>query len=101
MKEVFVMFTYIQIIARDAQTFKGYVDYEFEKNVLSMTLVRGAKKLRHIVIPFSDITDLNVDKFYGNNRVNFIYDGKKYSFVNTGYGESQYLIKHLVHGVEA
>lgn len=101
MKEVFIMFTYIQIISKDSQTFKGYVDYEFEKDALSITLVRGMKKLHRIIIPFNDITDLNIDKFYGNNRVNFIYDGKKYSFVNTGYGESKYLIQHLVHGVEA
>jgi len=94
------MFTYIQIIGRDTDTFKGYVDYEFNKDTLSMTLVRGMRKLHRIMIPFSEITDLTIDKFYGENRVNFIYEGKKYSFVNSGYGESQYLEQHILKALQ-
>ncbi len=95
-KQVIIMFTYIQITDRDSKVFKGYVDYEFGKDKLSMTLVRGMKALRHIVIPFSEITDLTIDKFYGEGRVNFIYKAQKFSFLNTGYGESQYLQKHML-----
>lgn len=95
------MFTYIQITDRDSETFKGYIDYEFDKDRLSMTLVRGMKKLHRINIPFSEITDLNIDKFYGEDRINFVYNAKKYSLINTGYGESQYLMNHILKAVEA
>jgi len=95
------MFTYIQVTQRDSETFKGYVDYEFGKDKLSMTLVRGMKTLRHIVIPFSRITDLTIDKFYGEDRVNFIYNAQKFSFINTGYGESKYLQHHILKATKA
>ncbi|KRN99245.1 hypothetical protein [Companilactobacillus kimchiensis] len=95
------MFTYIQITSRDSDTFKGYVDYEFSKDNLSMTLVRGMKTLRRINIPISEITDLNVDNFYGEERINFIYDSKKYSFINTGYGESFYLKNRMLKAVNS
>lgn len=92
-----IMFTYIQIIDTDTEVFKGYVYYQFLDDALSMTLIRGMRKLHHIVIPFADITDLIVDKLYGEDRINFIYNGKKYSIINTGYGESKYFEDHLLN----
>ncbi|KRK51737.1 hypothetical protein FC97_GL000529 [Companilactobacillus kimchii DSM 13961 = JCM 10707] len=96
-----IMFTYIQIIDKDAHNFMGYVDYEFKNNVISMTLVRGMRKLHRINIPLSDVTDIMVEEFYGTNRISFIYNAQKYIFLNSGYGENEYLIKHLTKAVKA
>lgn len=95
------MFTYIQITSKLPETFKGYVDYEFTKDELSMTLIRGMKTLRRINIPISEITDLRIDKFYGEDRVRFFYDNKEYSIINSGYGESNYFEKHIIKAVNA
>jgi len=95
------MFTYIQIIGSGTDTFKGYVDYEFTKGTLSMTLVRGMRTLHRINIPISEISNFTTDKFYGEDRISFIYDSKKYCFINTGYGESQYLIRRMAKAVKA
>jgi len=98
---VIYMFTYIQIIGRDSSTFKGYVDYEISKDNLSMTLVRGMRTLHRIVIPLKEVTDFTIDKFYGEERLNFVYDEKKYSFINTGYGESEYLKHRMLKVINA
>lgn len=90
------MFTYVQIIGSDTETFKGYVDYRFDKDKLSMTLVRGCRLLKHIVIPFSEVTELSVENYFGTDCASFFYGGKKYSFINTGYGEADYLKRHLL-----
>lgn len=95
------MFTYIQIIGKDSDTFKGYVDYEFIKGTLSMTEIRGMKALHRISIPISEVTDFLIDDFYGEERVSFVYDNKKYCFLNTGYGESEYFKNHMVKAVNA
>jgi len=95
------MFTYIQIIGKDSIEFKGYVDYKIKKGNLSMTEVRGAKTLHRINIPIDQVTNFTVDTFYGNDRISFIYQGKQYCFVNTGYGESQYLEHRLLRVVNA
>jgi len=95
------MFTYIQIIDKDSCIFKGYVDYKITKGILSMTEVRGFKTLHHIDIPIASTTDFEIGKLYGNDRVSFIYQGRRYYFINTGYGESQYLEHHLNRAVNA
>ncbi|GEO64215.1 hypothetical protein [Companilactobacillus nantensis] len=95
------MYTYIQIIDAGGKAFKGYVVYEIKDGILSMTLVRGMKALHHIDIPFSKMIDLKIDQFYGEDRISFIYQAKKYSFIYTGYGEEQYLEHHLLKAVNA
>ncbi|MFC6175659.1 hypothetical protein ACFQAV_02360 [Companilactobacillus huachuanensis] len=95
------MYTYIQIIDKDSKVFKGYVFYNIENEQLSMTIVRGMKALHRINIPFSKIVDLQINKFYGEDRISFIYQGKKYSFLYTGYGEEQYLEQHLLKTMKA
>lgn len=95
------MFTYIQIAGDQAKNFKGYVDYEFKNNQLSLTLVRGMKALHHLIIDLNKVTDLTIDKFYGNHRIKFVYDGLMYSIINTGYGESKYIENHLVNAINA
>lgn len=90
------MFTYIQIIGSDTETFKGYVDYRFFDDSLSLTLIKGMKTLHRIIIPFDKIVDLTIDKFYGEDRISFFYDDKKFSIINTGYGESKYFVKHIL-----
>lgn len=94
------MFTYIQIINQDKHGFTGYVDYKFKNNTISMTLVRGMRKLQRINIPLSDITNIIVENFYGTNRISFDYNSQKYIFLNSGYGENEYLIKHLTEAVK-
>ena len=66
-----------------------------------MTLVGGMRKLHRINIPLSDITDIVVEEFYGTSRISFIYNTQKYIFLNSGYGENEYLIKHLTKTIKA
>lgn len=95
------MFTYIEISDKNAVTYRGYIDYEFTKDSLSITLVRGMRALHRTIIHFKDITNLQFVNFYGAPAVSFIYDSKKYTFINTGYGESRYLLKHMARIVRA
>jgi len=95
------MYTYIQIIGKDSKTFKGYVVYKMNGGQLSMTLIRGMRSLQHINIPCSEVTDLSIDKFYGEDRINFVYQEKKYSFIYTGYGEAQDLEHKLFKTLNA
>lgn len=95
------MFTYIQITSGLTETFKGYVDYRFKKDELSMTLVRGMRTLHRFNIPIGEIADLRIDKFYGEDRVRFFYDNKEFSIINSGYGESSYFKDHIVKAVKA
>lgn len=90
------MFTYIQIIDKDSEVFKGYVYFKFDEDKLSMTMNRGMKALHRITIPISKIIDLTVENFYGVDRISFFYGGKKYTFINTGYGEAKYLKDHIL-----
>jgi len=95
------MFTYIQIIGTGSDVFKGYVDYKITKDTLSMTEVRGARSLRHINIPIDQISNCEIENFYGNDRISFVYQGKEYHLINTGFGESQYLEHRLLHVINA
>lgn len=95
------MFTYIQIIDKDSNAVKAYVDYEIKNGILMMTLIRGAKTLHRINIPIAEITDFKISNFYGNDRIDFIYHSKLYTFINTGYGESRYLENRLVKMIDA
>lgn len=95
-KGMIIMFSYIEIIGNDLQhPFMGFVDYEFKHNVFSMTLVRGMRRLSHIIIPLSEVTDIKVERIYGADRISFTCDSKEYVFINTGFGENDYLIDHV------
>lgn len=100
-KKVIFMFSYIQILEKDSTFYKGYIDYEFSDNVLSITMVRGARALHRIKIPLNEITDLAISNDSGEGKVSFIYQAKKYTFFNTGYGESTYFMKHISKTVTA
>lgn len=89
------MFTYIQIFDKNSSIFKGYVDYEFSDDDLSVTMVRGAKALHRINIPLDEVTDLSINDYYGEEKVSFIYQSNKYIFFNTGYGEANYFKNHI------
>lgn len=95
------MFSYIQIIGQSTDAYKGYVDYSISKDKLSITLVRGMRKIKRIIIPISKITDINVGIFYGEDKISFIYDSKQFVFLNTGYGETQYFKDHFLRAVNA
>lgn len=94
-KKVIIMFTYIQIFSNDTVDFKGYAYYEFIQNNLSLTLSRGVRPLKRTIIPLDKILCLNIEKFYGEDLIRFIYNKKIFSFINTGYGESLYLENHI------
>lgn len=100
-KKVIVMFSYIQILDKDASIFKGCVDYEFSDDALSITMVRGAKTLHRIKIPLDEITDLFINGYYGSEEISFIYQSQKYRFFNTGYGESSYFKNRISKMVTA
>ncbi|MHC6120535.1 hypothetical protein ACYT32_09515 [Companilactobacillus sp. FL22-3] len=95
------MFTYMEIADKDYTIFKGYVIYKIVADKLSMTKVRGMHVLQHIDIPFAKITNLIVEDYYGTDCVSFTYQDKKYSFIYTGYGESQSLIHQLYKALKA
>ena len=95
------MFTYIQVIDNNSKKFCGYVDYQFHKNQLSMTITSGFKTAHHINISIDQITDLLIDNFYGYERISFIYQNKKFYIINSGYGEANYFKRHLIHCVNA
>jgi len=95
------MFTYVQIIDKGSKIFEGYVDYKFSKGTLSMTMVRGCRKLHRMDIPISKITNLKIDEYYGEPRISFSCGSAKCCFLNSGFGESQYLEHHICNLVKA
>lgn len=89
------MFAYIQIIDQKSGVSYGYVSFKFSNHNLYISSLKGVVNIDKITVPVSEIKDVAEDTYYGWNRIKFNYNGKRFIFLYSGYGEFDYLKENM------
>ncbi|WP_125770813.1 hypothetical protein [Companilactobacillus furfuricola] len=89
------MFTYVQIIRANDETFSGYAAFEFGNGILSLAFMTGLSKTVRVKIPLDEISHLSEDPDI-QNQIEFDYDDKHFVFLNSGFGVSNFLKENLI-----
>ncbi|MCH4008531.1 hypothetical protein [Companilactobacillus sp.] len=93
------MFAYIQIIDENNKTFNGYAAFEFIDGILTLSFMTGLRRTVRVKIPISEVEHLTENQDFGS-RISFDYDQKHYIFLDSGYGESQFLKENFLETIK-
>ncbi|MFC6175657.1 hypothetical protein ACFQAV_02350 [Companilactobacillus huachuanensis] len=90
------MFAYIQVIDQKLGISYGYVSFKFSNHNLYISSLKGVVNIDKITVPVSEIKNITEDSYYGWNRIKFNYNGKRFIFLYSGYGEFDYLKDNML-----
>ncbi|WP_010623993.1 hypothetical protein [Companilactobacillus versmoldensis] len=93
------MFAYVQIINAEKKRFNGFASFEFINGSLTLAFMRGFKKTLRISIPINEVTNLSENTEFGS-RISFDYDNSHFVFLDSGFGESQFLKENIIQATQ-
>lgn len=89
------MFSYVQIFVNNINKFNGFGAFQIKDGVLSISFMTGLNKTVREKIPLDKVKNLSENNDLGG-KITFDFDDKHFVFLNSGFGESQYLKESIL-----
>lgn len=86
------MFEYVQVIAPQSKVTVGYVNYSLNNNELLVKVLdlKNLTSKQIYRLPLKEISDISKKEYQGWKRIEFTYQGLKFVFIYSGFGEYDY-----------
>jgi len=90
------MYAYVQIVDKNNQSHEDTFNLTVQEDrSMALNYIGGSIK-SSFNIPCTEMQNLAIDHWYGSQQISFNYGGCKFIFIENGYGEIDYLKKHLL-----